>query len=161
MRKRPQARQLCFPMPSIPRSMLQLRSALLSWYDANHRILPWRRNAHSQLPPAAVEAAAAEDRLPAPLDLPADQFAYWVWVCEVRRRRATWCWVQLLIFDLSSARAQTQPSALIPATCHPSQPSGSDFMEPPPHPPNHARIPRRSCASRPRCPGPQNISGAG
>ena len=26
----------------------EARQALLEWYDANHRVLPWRRNAHSR-----------------------------------------------------------------------------------------------------------------
>lgn len=62
---------------------LQARAGLLAWYDANHRILPWRRNPHSQLPREAVEAARKEGREGAPLDLPTNQFIYWVWVCEV------------------------------------------------------------------------------
>ena len=60
-----------------------MRSALLSWYDQNHRILPWRRNVHSRLSPETVEKAAKEGQLPAPADLPIDQFIYYVWVCEI------------------------------------------------------------------------------
>jgi A/G-specific adenine glycosylase len=60
-----------------------MRSALLSWYDNNHRILPWRRNPHSRLSPETVEKAAKEGSLPAPADLPIDQFIYYVWVCEI------------------------------------------------------------------------------
>ena len=26
----------------------EARQALLEWYDANHRVLPWRRNVHSR-----------------------------------------------------------------------------------------------------------------
>jgi A/G-specific adenine glycosylase len=60
-----------------------MRAALLSWYDANHRVLPWRRNAHSRLPADAVAAAAAAGQLPAPADLPQERFIYYVWVCEI------------------------------------------------------------------------------
>ncbi len=55
----------------------QFRSNLLNWYDTNHRVLPWRRNPHSQLPAAMLQGGA-------PLDVPMQQFIYWVWVCEVR-----------------------------------------------------------------------------
>lgn len=61
----------------------QIRSGLLAWYDANHRILPWRRNPRSRLPAAAVAAAAAEGSHPAPADLPQNDFIYFVWVCEI------------------------------------------------------------------------------
>ncbi|KAL4424064.1 hypothetical protein ABPG75_001365 [Micractinium tetrahymenae] len=61
----------------------QIRSGLLAWYDAHHRILPWRRNPHSKLPAAAVAAAAAEGSHPAPADLPQNEFIYYVWVCEI------------------------------------------------------------------------------
>ena len=60
-----------------------MRSALLGWYDDNHRILPWRRNPHSRLPQNIIDKAAAEGQLPAPADLPVDQFIYYVWVCEI------------------------------------------------------------------------------
>lgn len=60
-----------------------MRSALLSWYDDNHRILPWRRNPHSRLSSELVEKAAKEGQLPAPADLPMDRFIYYVWVCEI------------------------------------------------------------------------------
>jgi A/G-specific adenine glycosylase len=60
-----------------------MRSALLSWYDDNHRILPWRRNSHSRLSPETVTKAAQEGSLPAPLDLSIDRFIYYVWVCEI------------------------------------------------------------------------------
>lgn len=74
-----------FPLLSHPTPLtsLQTRASLLSWYDANHRILPWRRNPHSKLAAEAVAAAAAEGRVAAPADLPLNQFIYWVWVCEV------------------------------------------------------------------------------
>lgn len=66
-----------------PHLYLQMRKALLEWYDANHRILPWRRNPHSKLSADAVAAAAAEGSHPAPADLPLDTFIYYVWVCEI------------------------------------------------------------------------------
>ena len=53
----------------------QIRTSLLAWYDASHRLLPWRRNPHSAIPGAAAGGA--------PLDLPLNRFAYGVWVCEV------------------------------------------------------------------------------
>lgn len=61
----------------------QIRSSLLDWYDRNHRILPWRRNPHSKLAAATVAAAAAEGSLPAPADLPQNDFVYYVYVCEI------------------------------------------------------------------------------
>lgn len=63
--------------------LLQIQSALLDWYDSNHRILPWRRNAYSKLSSDAIQAAAASGALPAPADLPPNDFVYYVWVCEV------------------------------------------------------------------------------
>ena len=63
--------------------VLQLRSALLTWYDRNHRILPWRRNPQSQLSEKAVAEAAAQGHHPAPEDLDDNSFTYYVWVCEV------------------------------------------------------------------------------
>jgi A/G-specific adenine glycosylase len=66
-----------------PGSLPALRAALLDWYDANHRVLPWRRNARSRLPAAAAAAAAARGERPAPADLPDDDFVYYVWVCEI------------------------------------------------------------------------------
>ena len=51
----------------------QVRSALLAWYDRSHRVLPWRRNPHSQL---EAEEAAGAPYDPAPLDLPLNQFIY-------------------------------------------------------------------------------------
>lgn len=63
------------PPPPSTTPPSQIRSALLAWYDASHRLLPWRRNAHSVVPDAAAGGA--------PLDLPTNQFAYGVWVCEV------------------------------------------------------------------------------
>ncbi|RMZ55185.1 hypothetical protein APUTEX25_005463 [Auxenochlorella protothecoides] len=61
----------------------QLRASLLDWYDANHRVLPWRRNPHSRLPPSALAAAAAAGFHPAPEGLPLDETIYRTWVCEV------------------------------------------------------------------------------
>ena len=54
-----------------------MRQALLDWYDRSHRVLPWRRNAHSKR-----RAPAAGEPQPAPADLPRGVFAYHVWVCE-------------------------------------------------------------------------------
>ncbi|KAL4419664.1 hypothetical protein ABPG77_000561 [Micractinium sp. CCAP 211/92] len=61
----------------------EIRAGLLAWYDAHHRILPWRRNPHSKLPTAMVAAAAADGTHPAPPDLPQNEFIYYVWVCEI------------------------------------------------------------------------------
>lgn len=69
-------------MPCHP-SLSQIRSSLLEWYDKNHRTLPWRRNAHSQLTAAVVAAAAADGSFPAPAELPRNEFIYYVWVCEI------------------------------------------------------------------------------
>jgi len=57
-----------------------MQKALLDWYDANHRVLPWRRNAHSKLSPAA---AASQQYQAPPNDLEDDVFIYYVWVCEI------------------------------------------------------------------------------
>ena len=71
---------------------LQIRASLLEWYDANHRVLPWRRNPHSKLPKkekkkkengAKEEEEDADGEQGAPLDLPLERFIYGVWVCEV------------------------------------------------------------------------------
>lgn len=61
----------------------QFRRELLSWYDGNHRVLPWRRTPHTQRG-AAADGEGGEDGVgPAPAELPPQQFAYWVWVSEV------------------------------------------------------------------------------
>lgn len=70
------------PNPT-PTPNKQLRASLLDWYDANHRVLPWRRNPHSRLPPSALAAAAAAGFHPAPEGLPLDETIYRTWVCEV------------------------------------------------------------------------------
>ena len=62
-------RLLCLP---------QIRLELLAWYDANHRILPWRRNAHSKR-----DLTPADKYQPVPMNTPQQQFLYFVWVCEV------------------------------------------------------------------------------
>ncbi|KAL3154142.1 hypothetical protein ABBQ32_013669 [Trebouxia sp. C0010 RCD-2024] len=56
----------------------QIRLELLAWYDANHRILPWRRNAYSTRDPKQDDKYQA-----VPLETPQQQFLYYVWVCEV------------------------------------------------------------------------------
>lgn len=61
----------------------RLRKALLEWYDANHRVLPWRRNAHSKLEDDTIEEYRKQGLVAAPLDLPDDDFIYYVWVCEI------------------------------------------------------------------------------
>ena len=71
-------------------ALAQIRQGLLQWYDENHRVLPWRRNFHSK-------RASQEGDLPgAPLDLPLDEFMYYVMVCEVHRNPLLPC-VQHLI----------------------------------------------------------------
>lgn len=58
--------------------LLQIRAELLAWYDANHRVLPWRRNLHS------VRKGLPEDKYcPVSEDMPQQEFAYMVWVCEI------------------------------------------------------------------------------
>lgn len=61
---------------------VQIRAALLLWYDKVHRVLPWRRTPHSTrtIPAPAGPHEAAE---PAPADLPPQQFGYFVWVSEI------------------------------------------------------------------------------
>lgn len=61
----------------------RLQKALLEWYDANHRVLPWRRNVYSQLGKDKVEEYRKQGLVGAPLDLPDDDFIYYVWVCEI------------------------------------------------------------------------------
>lgn len=61
-------------------ALTQIRQGLLQWYDEHHRVLPWRRNFHSKL------ASQEGDLSGAPLDLPLDEFMYYVMVCEVRRK---------------------------------------------------------------------------
>lgn len=55
----------------------QIREALLGWYDANHRVLPWRRNEHSKRRAADPSYACP------PAALPLNDFMYFVFVCEV------------------------------------------------------------------------------
>ena len=77
------------------------RASLLEWYDANHRVLPWRRNARStHAPPpdppseeslastgSALERARAHWRgvaeTGASAGVPPEQYAYGVWVRRV------------------------------------------------------------------------------
>ena len=56
----------------------QIRQKLLAWYDNNHRVLPWRRNAHSLRQPNADDKYSS-----VAMEMPQQQFAYCVWVCEV------------------------------------------------------------------------------
>ena len=56
----------------------QIRQELLAWYDKHHRVLPWRRNPHSLRQPESDDKYHS-----AALDMPQQQFAYCVWVCEV------------------------------------------------------------------------------
>ncbi len=63
-----------------PTELEGMQRALLSWYDENHRVLPWRRNVHSKLSP---EAVAAQPYQAPPGDLSGDVFIYYVWVCEI------------------------------------------------------------------------------
>ena len=66
-----------------------------------HRVLPWRRNQHSKLEQqeqqqqakegkgqqgkagGAVAGEGSGDVKPAPAELPAQEFAYYVWVSEI------------------------------------------------------------------------------
>ena len=83
----------------------EARQALLEWYDANHRVLPWRRNVHSRhCEPTDARVgekgkmtddpnADATEKMYWRLDLcgsvgaardvPRDQYAYGVWVSEI------------------------------------------------------------------------------
>ena len=73
-------------LPS-PAAQVQLRTALLTWYDHHHRVLPWRRNSHSKVQPASAPGAATWPTAPgssAPLTgLSRADWAYGVWVSEV------------------------------------------------------------------------------
>ena len=81
---------------SVVSSAPAARASLLDWYDANHRVLPWRRNRRSKhaLPPttdAGDPDAVASGRAywrgvattGAPMDVPPEQYAYGVWVSEI------------------------------------------------------------------------------
>ena len=60
----------------------RLRASLLDWYDAHHRVLPWRKNPHSTRVEAhADEAGAGAEASGVPPE--AVDFAYGVWVSEV------------------------------------------------------------------------------
>jgi adenine-specific DNA glycosylase len=61
-------------------ALAQIRHGLLQWYDEHHRVLPWRRNLHSK------RVSQEGDLCGAPLDLPLDEFMYYVMVCEVCRK---------------------------------------------------------------------------
>ena len=58
---------------------LQIRKSLLSWYDENHRILPWRRNYHSRVAETATEEKGVS------LEMPQQQFMYGIWISEVHQ----------------------------------------------------------------------------
>jgi hypothetical protein len=90
---------MCYVLPPA----VQVNVDLIDWYDRVHRVLPWRRNPHSKLPPAAdpptqqqqqqeqeqkpskAAGGGADDArpLPAPADLSPQAFAYRVWVSEI------------------------------------------------------------------------------
>ena len=76
----------------------EARSRLLAWYDDHHRVLPWRRNFRSvsRPPPRLDESAESAsdlasgrafwrgvERTGAYSNVPADQYAYGVWVSEI------------------------------------------------------------------------------
>ncbi len=68
----------------------QARTALLGWYDANHRLLPWRVNRHSRRAPSETADAAPQPswtavalNRSAPAGLSTHDFAYGVLVSEV------------------------------------------------------------------------------
>ena len=67
----------CSLPTTCPLMRAQIRTALLSWYDVNHRVLPWRRNPHSK------RALADPAYVCPPAALPLNEFIYFVWVCEV------------------------------------------------------------------------------
>ena len=74
-------RQFKNPLPPAKHPALccmQIRQALLSWYDVNHRVLPWRRNPHSK------RVLADPAYVCPPAGLPLNEFIYYVWVCEVQ-----------------------------------------------------------------------------
>ena len=52
----------------------RVRTALLDWYDHNHRTLPWRRNPHSKKDESTQSVGT---------DVGDYDFAYGVWVSEV------------------------------------------------------------------------------
>lgn len=57
---------------------LQIRSSLLSWYDENHRVLPWRRNYHSRIAESTTEESGVSSAMPQ------QQFMYGIWISEVQ-----------------------------------------------------------------------------
>lgn len=63
------------------------RARLLDWYDRGHRVLPWRRNPHSKLNEEGGGGNTTTTPTPKPAppetELPAQQFAYRVWVSEI------------------------------------------------------------------------------
>lgn len=69
---------------------------------------PWRRNPHSKLSTAAVEAAAAEGSAPAPADLPQNEFIYYVWVCEIMS--------QQVCTRLQARQEEARSVAVLPAS---------------------------------------------
>lgn len=58
--------------------LCQIRQGLLAWYDEHHRVLPWRRNQFSLRQPKADDKYQG-----VALETPQQQFAYYVWVCEI------------------------------------------------------------------------------
>jgi A/G-specific adenine glycosylase len=69
---------------------VEFRAHLLDWYDRGHRVLPWRRNPFSRLADkeggganAATTTTPTVNPAPPESELPAQQFAYRVWVSEI------------------------------------------------------------------------------
>ena len=81
-RQRTPLHQNASPSSSHPRALWSeaevqsLRRALLTWYDAHHRTLPWRRT-----PPTSTSTYSLTSD--APSDLSPSDFAYRVWVSEI------------------------------------------------------------------------------
>lgn len=109
---------------------------------------PWRRNPHSKLSAAAVEAAAAEGQTPAPADLPGNEFIYYVWVCEIMSQqvRLAAAGQQGSLFILASTRLPGWQQglglvALAPGDSQPRQ-GARDTPLPPPAPPAQTQVSR-------------------
>ena len=60
----------------------ELVRALLEWYDAEHRVLPWRRNPFSKIETQSAAAAAAASQAGEEDEKGRQHFAYMVWVSE-------------------------------------------------------------------------------
>lgn len=95
---------------------VQIRQQLLVWYDKHHRVLPWRRNCHSTRQAKADDLYEAADP-----KMPQQQFAYFVWVCEVMSQQTQVARVAEYFLRWTSKWPTLQVSFVCLLPCMPAQ----------------------------------------